>query len=219
MKEYLRINKLAYDELAREYAYRRDNVGKYSEKTDFLGNSLLKYTKKKHPTVLEIGSGSGQILKFFEDNGCRTVGVDLSTSMCDLSKAESPRSIIINSDINEVNFIGNQFDLIYMGALIHLFPLDDEIIIMKKVWNWLAEDGYIFVNTTCHDYSCEGYYEKQDYLNRKKRFRRYWSENDFEAFITECGYSIIEKLYTDEKDKDKKWVAFIACRGKSNEKN
>lgn len=210
MKEFIQSNRIVYDALAREYAFRRDNSGPYSEDTEYLGYSLLKHiSDRNHLQVMEIGPGAGQILKYFEDNGCRTIGVELSQEMCQLCRIQSPNSILINGDICEINFCIEQFDLIYMGAIIHLFPLQDAITLMKKVWSWLKYGGYIFVNTTCHAESYEGYSRKQDYPGEVYRFRRYWREDDFERFISDSGFSVKEKLYTDEKDRMKKWVALI----------
>ena len=210
MKEFVQTNRIVYDALAREYAFRRDNLGQYSESTEYLGYSLLKnVSDRSHLQVMEIGPGAGQILRYFEDNGCRTIGVELSQEMCCLCRTQSPNSIIINGDICEVNFGIEQFDLIYMGAIIHLFPLQDAKILMKKVWTWLKYNGYVFVNTTCHAKSYEGYSRKQDYPSEINRFRRCWREDDFEQFISESGFSVKEKLYTDEKDRMKRWVALI----------
>lgn len=211
MKDYIQANRVVYDALAKEYAFRRDNVGQYSESTEYLGRSLLKNAAQcDNLQVMEIGPGAGQILRYFEDNGCRTIGVELSPEMCYLCRNQSPNSIIINGDIFEIDFGNEQFDLIYMGAIIHLFPLQDAIVLMKKVWKWLKYNGCIFINTTCHSVSHEGYSKKQDYSGEIYRFRRYWSEEDFERFISKSGFSILEKLYTDEKDRMKQWVALIA---------
>lgn len=83
MKDYIQVNKVVYDTLAKEYAFRRDNVGQYSESTEYLGYSLLKHVSEHdHLNVLEIGPGAGQILRYFEYSGCRTIGVELSQEMC-----------------------------------------------------------------------------------------------------------------------------------------
>ena len=210
MKDYVQINKAVYDALAKEYAFRRDNLSEYSESAEYLGGSLLqKVSKRDCLNVLEIGPGAGQILKYFEDNGCRTIGVELSQEMTHLCRIQSPNSIIINGDIADINFMPEQFDLIYMGALIHLFPVEDATTLLKNVWKWLKYDGFIFVNTTCHSISQEGFSKKKDYSKQILRFRRYWREEDFERFISENNFSIVEKLYTYERDRRKKWVARI----------
>ena len=147
---------------------------------------------------------------FFEDSGCRTIGVELSSNMCAECSKESPKSIIINDNIENIEFYREQFNMIYMGALIHLFPLESAENLMSRIWQWLKPSGCIFINTTCNNSSYEGYYYKDDYSKREKRFRRYWQEEDFQAFVINSGFSIVEKLYTNEIDTQKRWVAFIA---------
>lgn len=208
-KDYININKEVYDALATEYSFRRDNIGPYSESTEFLGNSLLKYAPKKDTLqVLEIGPGAGQILRFFEDNNCRTIGVELSDEMSRICRIQSPDSVLINGNILDINFSNEQFDLIYVGAVIHLFPLKHARILLKSIWKWTKIGGHVFINTTCHEQSSEGYSKKRDYAEGV-RFRRYWKEKDFQNEIVQSGFSIVEKLYTDEKDREKLWVAII----------
>ena len=133
-KDYIQINKEVYDALATEYSFRRDNIGPYSESTEFLGNALLKYAPKKRPLqVLEIGPGAGQILRFFEDNNCRTIGVELSAEMSKICRIQSPDSVVLTGNILDVNFSNEQFDLIYIGAVIHLFPLQHARVLLKNI--------------------------------------------------------------------------------------
>lgn len=210
MRNYLDVNRNAYDQLAIEYEKRRENHSKYEEKVEYLGNSALKYISEQFPiNVVEIGPGAGQMLAFFEKNNCRTIGVELSYNMAQIAKKYSPNSLIINQNVNEVNFKDGQMHLVYMGAVIHLFPKEDAGKLLLKVWRWLKKDGIIFVNTTCHDKSCEGFFVKKDYAGKKVRFRKYWTEIEFEKFVINCGFDIIDKLYTNEIDRGKKWVALI----------
>ncbi|MGM0219382.1 class I SAM-dependent methyltransferase [Enterococcus sp. AZ126] len=211
MREYIKINKQTYDLLALEYDNRRQHISKFEEKTEVLGNSVLNHvTKKKtNSLVLEIGPGAGQMLSFFENNGYKTVGIELSSNMAKIAKKTSPTSTILNLDINDAEFLNGSFDIIYMGALIHLFPIEDAMKLMQDVRRWLKEKGILFINTTCNSVEIEGFFRKNDYLGSKKRFRRYWTEMSFENFVCLNGFSIKEKLYTNEVDRDKKWVAFI----------
>ena len=210
MNEYLKVNEKVYNQLAEEYLLRREKPSKFEEATEYLGNSVFKYiSKKSQKNVLEIGPGAGQILSYFEKKGCRTIGIELSKNMADVAKQYSPQSIIINDDANNVDLLDNQFQLVYMGALIHLFPQSDARKLLLKVWKWLEKEGVIFINTTCHSCSSEGFYVKKDYDGKHMRFRRYWTEREFEEFVISCGFSIIEKLYTNESNRDKRWIALI----------
>ncbi|MDY4194832.1 MAG: class I SAM-dependent methyltransferase [Bariatricus sp.] len=210
-KKYLEINKNVYDSLAIEYAHRREHLSEYEETSEYLGWAVLKYCEEtSNLPVLEIGPGAGQILAYFESQGCRTIGVELSDKMAHVAKSYSPNSTMIVGDINQVQFLEEQFHIIYLGAVFHLFPLEDAKILFTKINNWLTKDGYIFVNTTCNDVTSEGYFEKADYSGSQLRFRRKWTESDFENFVLKHGFEIVEKLYTDEVDRNKRWVAIIA---------
>lgn len=209
MKNYIDINRKAYDQLAKEYLKRKENPSQYEETTEYLGNSVLKYVRTQYPNVVEIGPGAGQLLAFFEKRNCRTIGIELSSSMAQIARKCSPKSIIINDDANNVHLAEEQIDLVYMGAVIHLFPRKDAKKLLLKVWKWLKKDGVIFINTTCNEKSREGFYKKKDYVSKEKRFRKYWREKEFEEFVINCGFEVIKKLYTNELDREKIWVALI----------
>lgn len=210
-KQYIEINKKVYDSLATEYVHRREHLSEYEETSEYLGWSVLKYFgDSRKLSVLEVGPGAGQILAYFESQGCRTIGVELSEKMAQVAKLHSPNSILLVEDINQVHFFKKQFSIIYLGAVFHLFPLDDATELFLKIRDWIVDDGFIFVNTTCNDVTTEGYFEKQDYSGSQLRFRRKWTENDFESFVIKQGFEVIEKLYTDEIDRKKRWVAIIA---------
>ena len=213
MKEYVRINQIAYDTLYNEYNTRAIKKSEYEEKAESLAGTVLNCAKSsfKRLTVLEIGPGSGEILSYFEENGCRTVAVELSTKMAEMAKIRSSLTVFIINDITETKFCNDQFEVIYAGALIHLFPLNDALELMKKFYNWLKPNGILFVNTTIHDVSEEGYYKKEDYGISVKRFRKKWTEKEFILAIQNTGLEIIQRLFTNEQDRKKQWVAFL-CR-------
>jgi len=221
MEKYLLKNKKVYDDLAIEYRNRREKRSEFEENLDVLGDSVLKYLSKESKldivNVLEIGPGAGQMLEYFERKNCRTIGIELSTEMSKIAKSYSPRSIIINANVNDIEFLDNQMDIIYIGAVIHLFPYKDAVKLMVKVSRWLKEDGVIFINTTISKKNQEGYFSKRDYKNSEERYRAYWTESDFEDFVINSGFTLLTKLYTNEIDRDKKWVALICRKGEISE--
>lgn len=115
-KKYIEINRIVYDQLADVYENRRNNPGIYEEKKEFLGNTLLKYIDraKGQVTVAEIGPGTGQMLAFFEENNCRTIGIELSEKMAQIAKKFSPDSILINNDVNDVMLLPGQLQAVYI---------------------------------------------------------------------------------------------------------
>lgn len=214
MKDYISINRICYDMLAEQYEKRVDAPGKYEESPETLGNFALRHLSldcNKKCLVAEIGPGAGKMLRYFESHECRTVGIDLSSEMAKIAKNVSPGSMIINDDVFNVNFVAEQFDLIYMGAIIHLFSKNDASELLSKIKHWIKKDGIMFINTTCCKKSEEGFFTKRDYLGEIKRFRRDWVEEEFFTFINEAGFDVVDVMYTNEVDRNKKWVSYI-CR-------
>ena len=215
MERYIDANRKAYDFLATQYQTRLHNKSDFEESPDVLGRFALKNVLredfKRAIKVAEFGPGNGCLLSFFERNGCRTVGVELSAEMAKLCKLNSPESIIINNNVLDVNFMIAQFDLIYMGAVIHLFPKTDAESLLKKAYNWLNENGILFINTTCNFESIESYSSKVDYKDSPVRFRKTWTEEELIECVSRQGFCVIEKMYTDESDRNKQWVA-LSCK-------
>lgn len=210
-KEYIKINRKAYDEFAKQHIERHNNLSKYDLTDDdwkkLLTDKLL--TPDKINNVLEIGPGTGRILKILEELKCETVAVELSEEMIKYAKTKSPKTFFIQDNIFNVEFSNNVYDAIFMGALIHNFPKEDAKKLLDLVYKWIKPDGKILIYTTIHEVSEEGYYEKQDYKGNIIRFRKKYTEPELKNMIEEAGFKIIYKMYTSEPDRNKKWLTFI----------
>lgn len=194
-KEYIKINRNTYNELAKEYEDRF-----YSVSNDFYINtkfSGLNFEKGKK--ILEIGPGRGDKLELFRDYGLDITAVELSDEMVKLCKKKVPEANIINKNILECNF-DYQFDFIYMNAVIHNFPLVDAKKLLNLIRGWLKDDGIIICTTTVDDKDYEGYENKKDYKNKKVRFRHRYTKDTFDELFLNENYKIIDKKYKEESD-------------------
>lgn len=214
MREYLSVNQKSYDILAKEYEVRGEMPGKNESRPCESGRHILSTLENiqiKEKYVLEIGPGAGQTLQFFSECGYYTVGVELSGKMAQIAKKKSPKSLIICQDINSIRFFEQQFYVIYLGAVLHLFPEEDASELLENIQYWLNDDGILYVNTTINEKSSEGYFEKKDYPNSCTRYRKYWTESDFCSFVQRHGFNICDKGYSNEPEREKQWVA-LYCR-------
>lgn len=210
---YIEINRRAYDLLSDEYSKRFATKSIFETPATHLVDRVLQHkTGSRDLSVLEIGPGSGEAVKHFEAMSCRTTAVDLSDKVIKLAKINSPNTIFIHSNILDINFYENQFDVIFAGALIHLFPKVDAEELMKKISTWIKKDGIFFVSTTINGKSEEGVFRKTDYLNSVVRFRKRWTEVEFKEFVTQ-NFAIIETIYTNERDRGKVWIGYICKLG------
>jgi cyclopropane fatty-acyl-phospholipid synthase-like methyltransferase len=96
-----------------------------------------------------------------------------------------------------------------MGAVIHNFPKEDVKELLFSIHKWLKKDGKILIYTTIHNKSEEGYYEKEDYSGKIVRFRKKFTENELKELLEEFKFKIVFKMYTEEPDRNKKWLTYI----------
>ena len=203
-KEYIEINKNAYELLANEYDTRNYEVG-----YDFWNNIYddLNLRNKKNIEILEIGPGHGRNVKIFKqyNNELKITVLEISENMCNIIRKDNPDIQIINDNILDYNFENRKFDVIQMIAVIHLFPIEDAKRVLKIIREALKEDGYLIIGTTINDKDMEGYYEKEDYNIRVKRFRHKYTKESYEKLLNECGFEIYKPYFVDENDRNKLW--------------
>ncbi len=203
-KEYIEINKNAYELLANEYDTRNYEVG-----YDFWNNIYddLNLRNKKNIEILEIGPGHGRNVKIFKqyNNELKITVLEISENMCNIIRKDNPDIQIINDNILDYNFENRKFDVIQMIAVIHLFPIEDAKRVLKIIREALKEDGYLIIGTTINDKDMEGYYEKEDYNIRVKRFRHKYTKESYEKLLNECGFEIYKPYLVNENDRNKLW--------------
>ena len=88
-KEYIEINKNAYEILANEYNTRNYKIG-----YDFWNNIYddLNLKNKENIKILEIGPGHGRNIKFFKqyNNKFKITALEISKNMCNIIKKDNP---------------------------------------------------------------------------------------------------------------------------------
>ncbi len=215
MKKYLEVNKTAYDDLALDYYDRSCHVEVEETSAEMFVSYILPYLPQEVPyskmNVLEIGPGSGKVLAHFSELGFQTTAVELSPQMAKIAVDRSPRTNMIIGDVNSVKLKRGSYDIVFMGAVFHLFPVRDAEKLLHRVGKWLKPDGILFVNTTCSHAEYEGYFVKQDYVTGSRRFRRYWTEKGFFHILTNNKFKILTTLYSTEHKRNKNWIG-VVCR-------
>jgi SAM-dependent methyltransferase len=164
--------------------------------------------------VLEIGPGSGRNLKIFDDLKCETTGVELSSKMSEVAKKWSPNSKIIIGNILECDFEAESYDIIFVMAVIHNFPLEDQILLLNKIFNWLKDDGYLILGTTINEAESEGVLTKEDYIGEVKRYRYSHTKESFENLAKNNNFEIVKSYITKEEQRNKKWYNLVCMKNK-----
>lgn len=211
MKEYIKTNKLVYDQLAGEY---QDRLKKFIIRDKKITAPFIDYLKQtfRKIKVLDLGPGSGLNSSYFAQAGFTTTAIDFSLKMIEVAKKNSPKTKFILGDFLEYDFKNLKFEGIFAKAFIHLFTKKDTMIVLKKINNLLVPKGVLFVATTFHQKSAQGYFAKKDYQNKLRRFRRKWTEAELILTLKDAGFKIklIKKGYDAELDK--KWINILAIK-------
>lgn len=206
MKEYVKINKKAYDDSAEEY---KSRISEYIVSDRKIAGPFINYLKNNFSKarVLELGPGSGLNLSYFENEGFETYAIDISKNIIDVARKTSPQTRFIYGDFLENDFGNLKFEGIFAKAFIHLFPKNDAISVLKKIYGSLVPSGILFVATTVHAESGEGYVGKIDYKNQPERFRKNWTEEELLHALELTGFSLVDKGY--HENRDKKWINLV----------
>ena len=209
LDNYIEINRLAFDQLSSDYLNRANSKSVYETPASVLIAHVLDFFDSGTGLeVLEVGPGSGEALSVFQANCCVTTAVELSEAIIKIAITKSPHTKFIRGNILDSNFDDRQFDIIFAGALIHLFPKQHANKLLTLFANWLKKDGVLFISTTVNDLAEEGFFIKSDYNHAVTRFRKKWTEPEFKSFI-EDRFDIVKTIHTNETDRDKKWVAHL----------
>lgn len=211
MKEYVAVNKNAYNQLAKEYEKRLQRRSKYEEPVDNLIGLPYKYAKKTFHQIkaLDIGPGRGEACTYLEKMGCEVHALDIAENILNVVKKVTTNTKLICADILTYKLPKDEYNLIYCGALIHLFTIKDAKKVLSNINLGLKPNGILFINTTVHNQSSEDYYIKNDYNGDVTRFRHKYTEKEFRELIEFNKFKILEELRTDEKDRNKVWLGFI----------
>ncbi len=211
MKDYIKINRKVYDLLAEEYKL---NMKDYIVSNKKLIKPFIDYLKDNFdkPRVLELGPGSGLCLSYFEKEGINTTAIDISKKLLSISKELAPKTKYILADFLEFDFGKSRFEGIFAQAVIQLFPKKDAIIVFRKIFDLLVDNGISHISTTIHEKSEEGVFEKLDYTKKIKRFRKKWTENELLEEVIKAGFSIYRKWYNSEQNKSKEWINLIIVK-------
>ncbi|HJZ18724.1 MAG TPA: class I SAM-dependent methyltransferase, partial [Candidatus Nanoarchaeia archaeon] len=134
------------------------------------------------------------------------VAIDISRKIIEVAKRISSNTLYIEDDFLNHDFGNLTFDGIFSKAFVHLFPKTDAVKVLRKMRNLISERGIVFIGTTIHDFSEEGYTEKSDYDNTV-RFRRKWTRDElFDAVLNEEF-----KIFSEQEnfESGKHWYGLI----------
>ncbi len=98
-------------------------------------------------SVLDLGTGTGNLAKLFTDRGCEVCGTDFSLMMLEIAGAKVPGASFILHDVREPipPALDRSFDLIVSAYVFHHFDLAEKIRIIRSLFPHLKKGGQIVI--------------------------------------------------------------------------
>lgn len=182
---------LVYDQIAKSYAK------EFSKPSEHIYEFLTLLPKKTY--VLDAGSGVGIDSNYMFSKGFKVIGVDLSKEMLQLAKQKFPKIDFRQQDIRELNFDKNSFGGILASCSIIHIPKKDVPKLLKKFYNFLKKDGYIYI--ALQGGKSDEIFIDEPFKSDEKLFLNINSFAEIEHLLIKSGFSIVKKYERESKSK------------------
>jgi len=157
--------------------------------------------------ILDIGCGTGSLLKLYQETGCKVTGIDSSPSMLNICKSKLDGLGELHlGDASNLPFLDESFDLVLSVITIHEMPPAVRSSVMKEAKRVLKRNGRYII----YDYNVGKIKFPQIILKRAesiiyeilagrehfKNYREYMAKG-LQPYIRGCGFRIEEEKIVD----------------------
>lgn len=189
----------AYDQIVEAYAGR--NHGDMPEDLVRLARKLLQHIG---PTahIIEVGCGTGRDMAWFEAQGVRVTGVDLSSGMLAYARREVNGPLLMQ-DMRRLAFRSHSFAGAWSCAsLLHL-PKPEAPAALQEMRRVLKPGGMLTLSIQEGDF--EGW--ESGYVAGINRFFARYREAEMTALLARCGFTTgdVDRVQANNRD----WLSFV----------
>ncbi len=137
--------------------------------------------------VLDLGCGSGvPITRSLAENFSVT-GVDTSSEMVRLARANVPEARFLHADITSVELPASSFDAVVAFYSVFHLPREEHNDLFRRVRGWLKPAGYLMCTLTRYS---EAAYTEDDFFGETM----YWSNygmSEYADMLTGLGFTLL----------------------------
>jgi len=187
-------------------AYRAWSTLSYGEKlciTEFVSDNAR---------VLDLGCGTGRLLRALYRTGIDYVGIDNSAEMIQAAQEENPWANFRKDDITNLEFSYDSFDVIALlnNVIDALYPFQRRIALLGKCHDWLTHDGVLICSShLVHGGQTPGYFEEEYHEATLLNYRT--STSALIDEIEERGFDI-QLVVRDYRNGLCDWVYVVASK-------
>ena len=141
----LKQNDEVYDDF---YARMYSDIMDCENRAEFEMTTVVDITQpsKSNSVILDVGSGTGNLVEIFREKGYRIYGIDKSQSMVDAQLSQFPKSETRCGNVaNPMEFEHNTFThILCMGMTIYNF--ENKSVFFRNCYHWLMSNGYVILH-------------------------------------------------------------------------
>ena len=151
--------------------------------------------------ILDFGCGSGRDTKYFLEHGYQVEAIDGSEELCKVASAYTGITVKkqLFTELSEVQ----KYDAIWACSSILHATSDELVIIMRKIWTALKDNGFIYTSFKYGTFEGE----------RNGRYFTDMTEESLSALLTKVtGFNIEEQWITSDVRpgrEEEKWLNVI----------
>ncbi len=167
--------------------------------SDFAVTLLEDNLIKPGAKLLELGCGNGRDSIYFAKNGVTVSAVDQAENAISRLQDSFPYIHFTSGDFIHTKLLEKvKFDYIYSRFTIHTITLDQESMLLKRVYQSLKDGGLFFIETRCIKDCIFGLGEKIGYNEfiYENHYRRFIVKEEMEKRLKQAGFRI---LLSEEK--------------------
>ena len=150
--------------------------------------SLLGERLDDGASVLDIGCGAGVPITRELADRFSVTGVDISSEMIRLARANVPGATFVHGDIMSAEFVDSSFDAVVAFYSIFHLPREEHASLFGCVRDWLKPGGYLMCTL---NHSSELAYTEDDFFGATMYWSNY-SLRDYHELLNDLGFSVLK---------------------------
>ncbi|MDO8529950.1 MAG: class I SAM-dependent methyltransferase [bacterium] len=168
---------------------------------------------KEGSSVLDVGCGGGTKTKYLINRGLKVLGVDFSENLIEIAKREALGGKYLVMDINNIDTLEENFDGVFMQAVLLHIPKKEAEGIIKKAVQKLNAGGYLYIAVK---EKIEGGVDEEtkvdnDYGYEYERFFSYFTLDEFKEYFRNAGLEMVYEnvMPPSRTTRKSKWMQVI----------
>lgn len=182
-----------WDKLAEKYQNKFMDVTLYDASYDLFCDAVA----KEDASVLEIGSGPGNITKYLHSKhpDYKILATDVAPSMIELAQINNPTAEFLVLDARDINKIDQKFDAIMCGFCLPYLSKEESIQLIKDSHSLLKDNGILYFSVIENDYDKS---ESQTSSDGEHTMFVYYHEAAYlQKALDDCNFKTVEVIRID----------------------